>query len=302
MASCPSPKLPSKEAFQIDVPVIAFEKADEPAGQHKRIAGIISTDSLDQQQERLLQEGLNFKTFLERGFFNDNHQSHTTTSVIGYPKSVKSYQKGETLPNGDKAPANLTWTEGFLCGKRGREIWDLAHDLRDSGRTLGFSVEGSIQARKSEDQNVVTSADVHSVAVCARPVNAECRLMTLVRSLDAAQTAAKAFTLGTVPAQSEAHPIPQPAPNVPKVGEGAGQVLGTMFAKKKKRLKKKLSRTASTQKSVQGPANDASLKGANLLSKAEALHWIRKAVPGVTDATADAFYQTAQRLVALGLA
>lgn len=301
MASSQAFKSPADTPFQINVPAITFEKADAPEGQQRRIAGIISTDGLDSQNEKLLQEGLSFDRFVREGFFNDEHSS-SVCDVVGYPQSVKFYKKGDALPNGEKAPNNLHWTEGFLCGRKGRDLWDLAHELKGSGRTLGFSVEGQIDARKAESNNIITSAQVTGVALCQRPVNSECRVMTLVRSMEAA-AAAKAFTLGTVPEQREQSPIPQPAPNVPKTGDGAGQVLSAIFKKKKERLKKRRKNTAAGAKKSQKSATKAvAAPEPILLTEEQALRWVRKAVVGVDEKTARAFLHTAQRLVTLGLA
>ena len=287
----------ANQHFHFDVPVVAFEKADEPEGQRKRIAGIISTEGLDQQNEKLLQDGLDFDPFLRTGFFNDEH-SKAVCDVVGYPKEVKRYAQGEVLPNGQVAKSNLTWTEGFLCGRKGQDIWQLAQDLEGTGRTLGFSVEGEIEARKSDARNVITSAQVTGVAVCRRPVNADCRLMPLLRSMDAAQ---KAYTVGS-PGVDAA--IPRPTPNVPITGEGTGQAmlaqLGMMVRRRRKKASRKLRKQtpripSKVSKAQVGAAPQISL------TRQDALAWLHKAVPDVSEATAEAFYRTALAMVAQGL-
>jgi hypothetical protein len=274
-------------AFQFNMPMLPFEKADGEDGPKKRIAGIVSTDSVDQQNERLLQEGLDFGPFLDKGWYNDNHLGDTG-SVVGYPKSVTAYSKGDTLPNGDTAKSTLTWSEGFLVGKKGDDIWELAKDLQGTGRHLGFSVEGVIEKRKSDDNNVVAAAIIKNVAITSCPVNEETHLDVLMRSMAAInkQEAMKAFTMGDTPTQSTANPLPQPTPNAPATGEGAGKVLSAQFPPLGLKTKKKKLKSKSTNKS---------------LSAAEALQWVQKNVPGVSSKTAQQFLKTAQRLMAKGL-
>lgn len=307
--------------FHIDVPVVAFEKADAPEGQKKRIAGIISTDGLDAQDERIIQEGLDFEKYLSCGHLNDNHSNQSVCDIVGYPQSVKMYKRGDTLPNGQPAASNCTWTEGFLIGKKGADIWHIAKDMQGTPRSLGFSVEGSITKRDAKDPKTILAATVQNVAVTHCPVNRDTKLELLARSLTPAtalshaapsRDTTKAFTVGSVPTQSAAHPLPQPAPNTVRQGEGVGQLLTAAFARNKKRLRKRAgkvdlrpgsaARQAQARPSVAKGASSAPVaKGPNLLKKADALDWIRKAVPGVSDPTAEAFLCHAQRLLAQGL-
>jgi hypothetical protein len=99
--------------FSFFAPLTFFQKADAPAGQTKRIAGVISTELRDKQKEVVLQRGLDFAPFLNGGWFNDNH-SKNTTDVLGFPTDVKKFQKGERLPDGSTAKSNGTWAEGYL--------------------------------------------------------------------------------------------------------------------------------------------------------------------------------------------
>lgn len=151
--------------FSFDCPLVAFEKADAAEGKRKRIGGIISTDDIDQQQERILQNGLDFSSFTKQGWYNDNHKNDSSTDIVGYPDSVSTYRKGQKLPNGDIAKGNVTWTEGYLVGQKGDQIWRLAKDLQGSDRHLGFSVEGEINKRLGSDRATIASADIKHVAI-----------------------------------------------------------------------------------------------------------------------------------------
>lgn len=171
--------------FNFEIEFETFEKAGAPAGRERRIGGIVSTDDLDQQQETLIQEGLDFAPFLKSGWFNDNH-SKDTGSAIGYPELAEL----RGLPGGRKG----WYVEGYLLKgtQRADEIWQLATALErsGSGRRLGFSVEGSILERDPSDPRKVRKAIVREVAITRVPVNDQTDLRVLAKSLSVGTPAA----------------------------------------------------------------------------------------------------------------
>lgn len=178
--------------FHFEINAEVFEKAGAE-GTERRIAGIVSTDDLDSQQETLLQEGLDFTPFLKGGWFNDNHQKDTG-ALVGYPEHAEL----RTLPNGRKG----WYVEGYLLKgqKRADEIWEVATALQRSGapRRLGFSVEGQILERDPENPRTVRKAVVREVAITRCPVNDKTSLVTLAKSLSAGSAVANP---GTAPGQ-----------------------------------------------------------------------------------------------------
>lgn len=174
--------------FRIVAPATVFEKADAPPGQRRRIGGIVSTDSWDREGERILQEGLNFSPFLRAGWFNDNHKSQTGKGV-GFPTGVRLFRAGDILPNGQRATTNCHWAEGYLLDGHppADEIWSMAQALNRAGEghRLGFSIEGLIRARDSNNERVILSADVMEVAVTRCPINTDTKVELLSRALGA---------------------------------------------------------------------------------------------------------------------
>lgn len=183
--------------FKFQVSARVFEKADAEPGKTKRIGGIISTETPDRQGEVVLADGLDLDPFLSYGWFNDNH-SKATNDILGFPKSVKRFEKGEKLPDGTVSPAKGVWCEGYLLDtQKGREVWELGRKLDGTGRNLAFSVEGKILERKGPKTieikgeggqseyvgKVVAKAEVRQVAICATPVNSDAKLVTLEKSL-----------------------------------------------------------------------------------------------------------------------
>lgn len=174
--------------FQFNVPDLRFFKSDD--GQ-MRIAGVVSTDNVDQQGDRILQDGLDFGYFLSKGWYNDNHSSKTS-DVLGYPNHVQFFAKGSKLPDGSQATGNCHWAEGHLLPdyEPAKRIWDLGQSLSKAGggRALGFSVEGKIKKRTGPGRKIIAKAEVRNVAITNCPVNTDTKLLTLAKSLHAAET------------------------------------------------------------------------------------------------------------------
>lgn len=142
-----------------------------------KIGGIISTDTVDQQGDIILQEGMDFSYFLDKGWFNYEHKQGAA-NIVGCPSSVKSIEI-----DGKKA----TRVEGYLMTEKplARELADTARAIEKSEipRTLGFSVEGQVLSRDKKNPHIITRAKILNVAVTSAPVNPDARLELLARSL-----------------------------------------------------------------------------------------------------------------------
>lgn len=165
----------------------AFEKANAPEGQKRRIGGLVSTETRDRENEVILQRGLDFSEFLKSGYFNDNH-AKDVAGIVGTPdpKALRYVKKGEVLPNGETAPANGHWAEGWMLegDRRAEDIWSKIQSLQKSpNRRLGFSIEGAIQRRTGRDFKTIAKAKVRHVAITHCPVNMDTRLDVLAKSL-----------------------------------------------------------------------------------------------------------------------
>jgi len=207
--------------FEFEAPLSFFEKANAPKGQERRIAGVLSTENMDQQQEKILQRGLDLTPFLKSGWFNDNH-SRKTTDILGYPTGVQGFEKGQRLPDGDIARARTTWVEGYLLKTpKATEVWELGKALAETDRRLGFSVEGKITQRTGPERKVIAKAIVRNAAITNCPVNQDSRWMALAKSLQAVE-AAEPSVLEKMLAMGESS---NTTPEGPQGGDTAGQVL-----------------------------------------------------------------------------
>jgi len=165
-----------------------------------RIGGIVTTDQLDKQGEEIVQTGLDFRPFLQSGWYNDNH-GQRTSDVLGYPTDALYVRKGSMLPNGQIAENNGWWAEGYLLNTtEGRKVWDLcqAAGSLPGERRLGFSIEGKIGERDKRKPSRILTAMVRNVAVTHCPVNTGTGMEALVKAL-VAGSAIEASDASSVP-------------------------------------------------------------------------------------------------------
>lgn len=143
---------------------------------HMRVVGLVSTDSTDLHDERVLQDGLDFS---QCKWFNDDHIRNT---AVGIPERTFFLRKGQRLPDGIEADKTGWYVDGYLLdSKRGLELWDTAKALERSGQRMGFSIQGKSLKRN----NTIVKAQVHEIAITTLPVNTDSWLTpsALVKSM-----------------------------------------------------------------------------------------------------------------------
>lgn len=166
------------ESFSAWTPFTVLEKAGANGGGEEpmvgRIGGIISSETVDQQGETLVQNGMDWAYFLSKGWFNYEHKAGAE-NVLGHPEKV-------TACTYRGSPA--TQVEGvlYLHKPRAREIYETAVAMQKAGnaRQLGFSVEGEVKMRKGKQ---VAAARVLNVAITAHPVHPDARLEIIAKSI-----------------------------------------------------------------------------------------------------------------------
>ena len=179
------------ETFAVSVGNVQLFKSQTAAPDRSmRIAGLISTDSLDLDGERILQDGLDFSQFLSNGYFNDDHDKSV---VLGRPEMVKYLRKGQRMPCGLQAFKDGWYVEGYLLHtprviNPDNGIWTLAKSSNVMQPTLGFSLEGLFRACDRVN-GVIRRAMVRNVAITDQPTNPDTALVAFAKSL-AGRTAA----------------------------------------------------------------------------------------------------------------
>lgn len=173
--------------FQFYAPIeLAKSESDEMI-----FGGYVSSGSRDLEGEVLLQKGLNFDPFVERGYFNENHdQSLSAGGLVGVPLEtdpIRWVKKGDKSPlTGDPLVRSGWFVMGQLLDtKEGRSIYEKAVALQKActHRRLGMSLEGQVHERDPEDGKTVVKADIHNIALTQRPVNPDAVMEVLTKAL-----------------------------------------------------------------------------------------------------------------------
>lgn len=147
----------------------ATESIDPLTGEQlMKLGGIASTSDEDSDGEFLDPKGFDIKPLIESGMVNWHHQAKDQpATIIGEPS------KAEIRPEGLYIETSL-----YPSSKIARDVWELAETLEKDSKTrrLGYSVEGKVLKRKSDDKNSpdykkIVKAIITGVAITHQPKN-----------------------------------------------------------------------------------------------------------------------------------
>lgn len=152
-----------------------------------RFVALVSASGKDLQGEDLDQDGLDWDYFFKHGWFNWEHQPGPE-NILGYPEP-NSLSRTKTDAG---APATRLVGHLLLSKPKAQGVYETALALQksNSGRQIGFSVEGGVTQRDPRNPKHVLKAMVRNVAITAHPIQPFARL-ELVKSLDALAVLAK---------------------------------------------------------------------------------------------------------------
>lgn len=162
-----------KDSFKIVVPA-EFEKSKDG---NWKIAGLASTESLDQQGETIIQKGIDLSPIdQKRGYFNWDH-NNSPENIIGLVDGYKRgsnglYVEGRLFKNHTKAKAIREIMESLGEGERGR---------------IGMSVEGQIIERDCKDPRIIKKCRIKNIALTMNPVNTD-TYTDIVKSMNSAES------------------------------------------------------------------------------------------------------------------
>lgn len=133
-----------------------------------RLGGIASTSDEDADGEFLDPKGFDIKPLMESGMVNWHHQAKgQPAAIIGEPT------KAEIRPEGLYLETDLYPSSKIAC-----DVWELANTLEKDSKTrrLGYSIEGKVVKRKSNDKNSpdykkIVKAIITGVAITHQPKN-----------------------------------------------------------------------------------------------------------------------------------
>jgi len=159
-----------------------------------RFRGTFTIEGTDREGEDLKQEGLDWSYFDKYGYFNYQHQDGFD-NIVGVP--IPGTLTPVTLPDGRRATRGDGWL--LLGTPKGKEVYTLAKSLAlaqasgvDTGRQIGFSIEGKALERDPNDPKIVTKARVYKVSVVLFPMQSDSRLELIKGEAVGYQTPASA--------------------------------------------------------------------------------------------------------------
>jgi hypothetical protein len=159
-----------ENVFNFFVPA-TFEKGKKGTQEVTRVKGIASTVSaVDSDGETLFPDGFDVSPLLSSGFLNWDHQQKSRpAAIVGEPTEAKIINNGRDL-----------YIEGFLYpdSEEAQQVAQLAKvlDRNSSTRKLGYSIEGQVLERASNDKKSplykqILKARITGVAITPCPKN-----------------------------------------------------------------------------------------------------------------------------------
>lgn len=164
--------------FKFWCPIEKSVQTDPSTGQERMVlGGIASTSDEDSDGEFLDPNGFDITPLMSSGTVNWHHQAKNDPSaIIGEPI------KGEIRREGLYLETLL-----YPNSKLARDVWDLANTLEKNSpnRRLGYSIEGKVLERKSDDPNnpdykKIVRAVITGVAVTHQPKN-HCTFANIIK-------------------------------------------------------------------------------------------------------------------------
>ena len=155
--------------FNFWCPVEISKAIDENTGEELMLlGGIASTADEDSDGEFLDPKGFDIHPLLKSGMVNWHHQAKTCPgTIVGEPTKAEIRKEGLYIE-----------TKLYPSSQVARDIWDLAKtlDTDSNTRRLGYSIEGRVVSRKSDDKTSpdykkITKAVITGVAITHQPKN-----------------------------------------------------------------------------------------------------------------------------------
>lgn len=134
---------------------------EDDTNEFSMVRGWASTPEMDLQQEIVNPQGIDIEYFKKHGYINYEHQSD---NIIGVPTEncYVDVNKGLYLE------AKLFKDNEYVV-----KMMNLAENLEktNSGRRLGFSIEGAVKSRNANDNRIIDEVIISAVALTSHPAN-----------------------------------------------------------------------------------------------------------------------------------
>ena len=142
---------------------LAKAREEVDRGERRRlIYGVASTEDWDLQEQRVLQDGVDFDPLLEFGWLNWNHMENPG-ALLGEPIAVEigPYKGRPALHASGVLYRGVQWAD---------ELWDLmkALPLNEARRKIGWSIQGHIESLVEDE---IRKCTLTHLALTHEPVN-----------------------------------------------------------------------------------------------------------------------------------
>lgn len=146
------------DTFNFFVPLDIAKAGPEDDKDKRWVQGIASTETVDLQDEKVIQSGIDTSYLLKYGYFNESHRSGPE-HLLGEPTECRVTPKG-------------LWVKGFLYKnhKAADQWWELLNSLvaSKSSRRVGMSIEGKVTRREGK---TIRKCWLKAIAITEAPVN-----------------------------------------------------------------------------------------------------------------------------------
>ena len=139
------------------------------------VSGLASTPDVDYQGEQIVPDGIDYDTVFKKNGWITYEHGHDVDDIIGEP--VDAYVDDDGFHIKGKLYKN---------SKKAKEVWDFQNTVQkesDSGRTLGFSIEGPVVTRDPVNPRIITKMQVKNVTVTYHPANPNAKMEVATKSL-----------------------------------------------------------------------------------------------------------------------
>ena len=169
---------------------LSVEKSTNEKGKGKGwyVSGLASTPDMDYQGEEILPDGIDYQTVFQKNGWITYEHGHDVDDIIGEP--VDAFVDDDGFHIKGKLYKN---------SKKAQEVWNFQNTVQkesDSGRTLGFSIEGPVVSRDPVNPRVITKMQVKNVTVTYHPANPNAKMEVAVKSLSQDDFAKKSEQAG----------------------------------------------------------------------------------------------------------
>jgi hypothetical protein len=160
-----------EETFYFFVPL---EKSEVSSDDERPVSGLASCDERDADGDDVMQKGMDFTPLLTEGVINwDHNRVQSPHNVLGRIRTAEIVDPDHQAMRRVGATGVGCFVKGFLWpesyGHAGaNETWALSKAMADTGRPLGWSIEGRVRERKGKRLSPLFAAQTRKMSMIKR--------------------------------------------------------------------------------------------------------------------------------------